>query len=242
LRHKRLLAVLAAAATLGACTTAPATRTIPSSAPVSPAQPSAQLGTLAPAYPPGTDVEPGVEVLPAIPANELSTTAPIPIVPPDMCANVPADVVTAAGLDPTPTADDDIDRCVWRGSGLGLEIGAVTYTMAEEVADHVAMSTGRSGDPLAHLAWLRIGDHYAIERILKFDRAASCWLSLDLSIEGSAFAVVYRVSPSGNPVNAAPADSVEEICPITRKIAKKLLNHLDDQPHRKLTKPVRPSE
>lgn len=35
--------------------------------------------------------------------------------------------------------------------------------------------------PLAHLARLRIDDHYAIECILQFDKAKSCWLTLDVS-------------------------------------------------------------
>lgn len=237
MHHKRLLAVLAATATLGACATAP---TAANGAPVSSAQPSAQLGTLAPAYPPGTGIERGVEVLQAIPVDELSTTAPIPFVPPDVCANVPADVVTAAGLDATPTTNRT-DTCGWQGPGLGLEIGVMDSTMAEQVAEHVAMSTGRATDRLSHLAWLRIGDHYAIERILKFDPSASCWLSLDLSIEGSAYAVVYPVDASGEPVETEAAKSVEEICPVARTVARRLLDHLDDRGRGSLTKPARPN-
>jgi hypothetical protein len=237
LHHKRLLAVLAATAALGACATAPAART---TATGSTPAPSAQLGTLAPAYPPGTSIERGVQILPAIPVDELSTTAQIPFVPPDVCANVPADVVTTVGLEPAPTANR-ADICTWQGSGLGLDIGVMDSTMAEQVAEHVDMSTGGS-EPLAHLAWLRIGDHYAVERILEFDPGAGCWLSLDLSIPGVAFVLAVPVNPSGDPVDNDPANSVEEICPIARKVAKKLLNHLDDQRHGKLTKPVRPSE
>lgn len=233
----RSLIALAAVVTLAACSPAPARPA--GTGPTTP--PSAELGTVASAYPPGSEIEPDVAVLASIPVGELTTTEPIPLEPPSMCANVPSNLLTEAGLDPAPVSGDQRDMCGWRGGNLGVQIG-VGDTMADQVAEHVDMATGRTTDRLAHLAWLRVGTHYAIERVLEFDRSATCMLTLDLSIPGTVHVQVFPTDPSGDPVEAEPADSVESRCPIARRLAAQLLDHLDDQGKRSITKPARPTE
>lgn len=217
--HKRFAAIIAAAVTLAACAAPPATHTIP--------VPSAQLGTVAPAYPVGTDLADGVEVLAEIPTGELSTTEPVPLDGTKSCAaNIPPEVLTPAGVDPTVVSTDEYG-CVWQGSGLSLEIGVLIHPMAEEVEKHVAMADGRSPDQLAHLAWLRVGGHYAIERILKSDESKSCWLSLDLSTTVVVYLVLDSIDSTGNPVESDTETSVRTVCPTARTVALELLDHLD---------------
>lgn len=216
--------------------TRPLLRNRPTSTP-----PAAELGTVASAYPPGSEIEPDVAVLASVPVDDLTTSEPIPLEPTDMCANVPSTVLTSAGLDPAPVSNR-VDMCGWRGGNLGVQIGALGSTMADQVAEHVDMATGRATDPLAHLAWLRVGAHYAIERILEFDRFATCTLTLDLSIPGTLYIQLFPTDGAGDSVEAEPADSVESRCPVARRMAAQLLDHLDDQGKRSITKPARPTE
>jgi hypothetical protein len=211
LSHKRFTALVAATSTLVACTTPPATTDAPT---------SAELGTVSPAYPVGTDLEPGVAVLKAVPVAILFTTEPVPFDATDVCAAVPADVVTPAGFASTPVSDSE-PSCVWHGSGLAVEIGILPYSMAKTIEEHLAMANGGSTDRLAHLAWLRIDDHYAIERILEFDRTKSCWLSLDVHAPATVHTVVYRIDPAtGEPAESDAETSVSEICPVARQSAR----------------------
>lgn len=217
--RKRLTAFLAAMSTLAACAAPPATHSTPA--------PSAQLGTVAPDYPAGTKLPDGVEVLEKIPTAELSTGEPIPLDGSKTCAaNVPPEVVTPAGVTPTPTVSDAYG-CVWQGSGHGLEIGVLTHPMAKEVEEHIAMANGKSTDRLAHLAWLRVDGHYAIERVLDSDRTKSCWLSIDLSATAIVHISVYAIDSTGEPSNSDTETSVREFCPTTREVAINLLNHLN---------------
>lgn len=157
-----------------------------------------------------------------------------------MCANVPSGLLAEAGLDPAPVSDR-LDSCGWRGGTLGVQIG-VGSTMADQVAEHVDMATGRTTDQLAHLAWLRVGGHYAIERVLEFDPSATCTLTLDLSIPGTLYVQLFPTDGTGESVEAEPTDSVEKRCPAARRMAAQLLDHLDNQGKRSITKPTRPSE
>jgi Protein of unknown function (DUF3558) len=223
LSRKRFTARIAAASTVAGCTAPPATNNPPTVAP-----PSAQLGTVDPAYPVGTDLAPDIEVLEAISVTELSTAEPIPLDTTDPCTSVPTDVVTPAGVATTPVLSDAFG-CVWQGSKLALEIGAMPNSMAKEVEQHRAMSNGGS-DPLTHLAWLRIDGHYAIERILEFDKTKSCWLTLDVSSPATINAAVYRIDPAtGEPAETDTHTSVNEFCPVARQVARNLLDHLDPQ-------------
>ena len=78
--RKQLLTLLAAA-TLTGCTAPPATNHAPTTPP-----PSAQLGTVDPAYPVGPGLAPGIEVLETIPVTELSTAEPVSRRPPETCS------------------------------------------------------------------------------------------------------------------------------------------------------------
>lgn len=85
-------------------------------------------------------------------------------------------------------------------------------------------------DPLAHLVWLRVDGHYAIERILKFDRTKSCWLPLDVSSSATMHVVMHRIDPAtGEPVESDTDTSVNEVCPAARRIASNLLDHIDGE-------------
>ena len=220
---KRFTALVTAASILASCTAPPAT--VPS--PTSSSPPSAQLGTVAPAYPVGTDLAPGIEVIEAIPVTELSTAKPFPLAGTDACTSIPAKVVNPAGT-VTPVSSDEFG-CVWQGPDLGLDIGAEPEPMAKEVEAHVAMANGGS-DPLAHLTWLRVDGHYAIERILEFDPAKSCRLTLDVSSPATFHVMLYPIDPaSGEPTKSDTRTSVRDVCPAARQIAKNLLNHIEDQ-------------
>jgi hypothetical protein len=220
LSRKCFTALVATASILAGCTAPPATTSTP--------HPSARLGTVPPAYPVGASLEPGV-VLEAIPVAELSTTEPVPFYGTDLCASVPGQVVSPANVTATPVYSSEFG-CVWHGSDMGLEIGAAPDSMAKEVEAHLAMANGRSTDRLAHLAWLRVDGHYAIERILKFDRTKGCWLTLDVSSPATMHVVVYRIDPAtGEPAESDTDTSVSEICPVTRQIASNLLDHIDDE-------------
>jgi len=223
LPRKRFTALIAAASALAGCTAPPAT--VPS--PPSSSPPSAQLGTVTPAYPVGTDLAPGIEVISAIPLTELSTEEPFPLAGTDACTSVPVDVVAHAGT-VTPVSSDEFG-CVWQGSGVGLDIGALPGSMAKEVEAHIDMANGGS-DPLAHLTWLRVDGHYAIERILEFDPAKSCWLTLDVSSPGTFHVALYPIDPaSGDPTESDTRTSMRDVCPVARQIAKNLLDHIEDQ-------------
>jgi len=216
LSRKCFTALIAAASILAGCAGPPVTT-----------HPSARLGTVPPAYPVGASLEPGV-VLEAIPVAELSTTEPVPFYGTDLCASVPGDVVAPASIAATPVLSDEFG-CVWHGAGMGLEIGAVPDSMTKEVEAHLAMANGRSTDRLAHLAWLRVDGHYAIERILKFDRTKSCWLTLDVSSPATMHVVVYRIDATGEATESDTDTSVNEVCPVTRQIASNLLDHIDNE-------------
>jgi hypothetical protein len=221
--RKRFTALIAAASALAGCTAPPATTSAPTT------RPSAQLGTVAPAYPVGDDLAPDIEVIEAISVDELSTDEPVPLDVANPCASVPADAVGPSGVDPTPVENSE-DGCLWHGSGRGAEIGALPYSMADEVEEHLAMATDKSIDSLAHLAWLRIDGHYAIERVLELDRTKSCWLTLDVSSTVTLRTVVYRIdTTTGEPAETDTDTSVRKVCPVTRKVAKNLLHHLDPQ-------------
>jgi hypothetical protein len=220
---KRFTALIAAASTFVACAAPPATHSAPTTVP------SAQLGTVSPAYPVGTELADGVEVIETIPTADLSTTEPMPMDATKTCAaNVPADVVTPAGVIPTAVESDEFG-CSWEGSGHALTIGVLTHSMAKEVEEHLAMAHGGSTDRLAHLAWLRIDGHYAIERILEFDRSKSCWLSLDVSSTAIVHVVMNSIDSAGEPTKSDAETSVRKLCPVARQVARNLLNHLDDQ-------------
>jgi hypothetical protein len=208
--HKRFLAALVAASTVAGC-----------AAPPAPPHPSAELGTVAPAYPVG-ELEPGVEVLEAIPVIELSDTEPLPFAGTDLCESVPEEVVEGA----TPVSSDQ-RGCIWDDpNGMTVEIGAWEGSMATEVEEHLAMANGRTADSLAHLAWLRIDDHHAIERILEADPTKTCYLTLDVSAPATFYVSVYRIKSTTEPDTAT---SVRELCPTARKIANNLLDHIDAQ-------------
>ena len=108
---------------------------------------------------------------------------------------------------------------------MTVEIGADQDSMAKAVEEHHAMANGGAGDRLAHLAWLRIGNDHAIERILEFDVSKSCWLTLDVSAPATYHVFGYR--PKATEPDAAT--SVRELCPAARKIATNLLDHIDAQ-------------
>ena len=216
--RKRFTALIIAASTLASCTTPPKTSTAP--------HPSAQLGTVSPAYPAGARLADGTEVIEAIPTAELSTTEPLPMDAAKPCTGMPAEVVTPAGVTTTPVLNGAFG-CVWQGSNLAVEIGVQPDPMVKEVEEHVAMANGGSTDQLAHLAWLRIDGHYAIERILEFDPTKSCWLSLDVSSPAALNVAVYRIDSTGEPAKSDTETSVNKRCPIARKIARNLLDHLD---------------
>lgn len=218
--RKRFATLFAVLSVLTGCTAPPVTNNT--------IRPSAQLGTVEPVYPVGTDLAPDIEVIEVVPVNELSNSEPIPFDADDSCASVPADVVTPAGLASTPELGNDFG-CLWHGPGLGLQIGTLPYSMATEVEQHRDMSNGGSTDPLAHLAWLRIDGHYAIERILELDRTKSCWLSLDVSSSTIVHVALYRIDTTGEPAESDTDTSLRKLCPVTREIAKNLLDHLDDQ-------------
>lgn len=219
--RKRFTTLVAAASTLASCTAPPAANP-------GPPPPSAQLGTVEPAYPVGTDLAPGIEVLKAIPVTELSTAEPFPLAGTDACVSVPAAVVAPAGDTVTPMSSDKYG-CVWQASDHGLEIGSQSASMAKDVEAHIAMANGRS-EPLAHLAWLRVDGHYAIERILELDRGKSCWLTLDVSSSGTMYVLLYPLdSTSGEPVDSDTDTSLRDVCPIAGQIAKNLLDYIDDQ-------------
>ncbi|WP_330842344.1 hypothetical protein [Actinophytocola sp.] len=163
----------------------------------------------------------------AIPIAELSTDKPVPLDVADPCDSVPAGAVSPAGVATTPVESNEFG-CVWKGPTLGLEIGALPASMTKEVEAHVAMANRNSTDPLAHLAWLRIDGHYAIERILEFDRAKGCWLTLDVSAPAAVHAVTYQIDPAtGERAESDTDTSVRDLCPATRKIARNLLAHLE---------------
>jgi hypothetical protein len=215
------------------CEAPPVTHNAPARIP-----PSAQLGTVAAAYPVG-DLEPGVEVIESIPAAGLPTAEPVPLDATDPCAGVPADVVISAGLAATPVHGSDFG-CVWHGSGMGLEIGALPGSMAKAVEEHLAMANGGAADRLAHLAWLRVDGHYAIERILEFDRTKACWLTLDVSSPATVHTIVYRINAvTGEPAESDTDTSVRELCPVTRQVAKNLLDHLEPAWWENVIRPTR---
>ena len=212
--RKRFMAVIAAASTIAACAA-------PQTAPPATPRPSAELGTVPPAYPVG-ELAPGTEVLEEIPVTELSDSEPLPFAGTDLCVSVPADVVEGA----TPVSSDQ-RGCIWDDpNGTTVEIGAWEGSMAKDVEEHVAMANGGTGDRLAHLAWLRIDDHHAIERILETDPTKGCYLTLDVSAPATFYVLVYRPKPATDPDTAA---SVRELCPAARKIATNLLDHIDAQ-------------
>ncbi|MFC4856696.1 hypothetical protein [Actinophytocola glycyrrhizae] len=217
--RKRFTALIATACIASGCS---ATHRDPTTTP-----PSARLGTVEPAYPVGTELLPGTTVIDAIPVADLSTTGHVDFDPDDPCAGVPADVVTPAGVEATPVLDSAIG-CVWEGPGIALGISADHRSMAKQVEEHRAMSAGGAVDRLAHLVWLRIDDHYAIERVLEFDRTSSCFLTLDVSSSFVLTVSMYFIDP----VTSEPADSdvetaVRERCPTARAVADELLDHLD---------------
>lgn len=202
----------------------PVKRNAPTSTP-----PSAQLGTVEPAYPVGADLAPDIEAIETIPVTELSTAKPVPLDPAEPCAGVPADVVNQAGVAATPVYSSEFG-CVWRGPALGLEIGALPGSMAKEVEAHLAMANGGSTDQLAHLAWLRVDGNYAIERILEFNSSEGCWLTLDVSAPATVHAVMYRIDPvTGEPTGSDTDTSLRELCPLTRQVAKNLIEHFDGE-------------
>lgn len=91
------------------------------------------------------------------------------------------------------------------------------------------MANGGSTDRLAHLAWLRVDGHYVIERVLEFDRTKGCWQSLDVSAPATMHTVVYRIDKAtGEPAESDTDTSVSEFCPVARRVANNLLDHLDD--------------
>lgn len=225
MHHNRIIALLAVAALLAGCSASPA------AIPRTPAsRPKAQLGTVAPAYPVGQELTSGIEVIDKIPIDELDTTGSVTLDEADPCASVPTEVVTSAGFNPIPVVRGAI-ACIWRaGSGLRVMIGAAPpRTMAEEVAEHVKMATGKATDPLAHLVWLLIDGHYAIERMLKFDQASSCWISVDLGSPTIAHVSVYT-SRGHDPDGRDPDTAMREYCPASRTVAQNLLRHLRGQP------------
>ncbi|MGQ0840447.1 hypothetical protein [Actinokineospora sp.] len=137
-----------------------------------PASPT-DLGTVDPAYPVGTRLGDWAVVVDRVPVSPRFL---------DLrkdCATIPPEVLTSAGFAPT-----EIDKlgtgCLFgqrdpSGSlPLRLGIGTRNASMSDEVAEHVAMAAGRGTDRVTHLAWLRIGTHYAIERVLASDPGMSC--------------------------------------------------------------------
>lgn len=214
--RKRFIALVAAASTLTGCAAPPPTTTAPT-------RPSVQVGTVSPAYPVG-DLEDGTEALASIPVTDLAADEPIPFAGTDVCATVPADVIAPADGAATPVSSDAYG-CVWHGSDLSLDIGADPRSMAEVVEDHLAMANGGSTDRLAHLAWLRIDGHYAVERILESDRTKGCWLTLDVSAPATMHVLVNRIERA----DPDTGTSVRELCPVARQVATNLLDQIDDQ-------------
>lgn len=222
MRCARILAALAATLTVAACT---------SSSTIAPGipRPSARLGTVAPAYPVGDELEPGIQVIDHIPTEALDTSGSVALDPQDPCRGIPTTVVTPAGFDGSPLKSDKFG-CGWfsSGSGLGLELGDFPpQTMAREVAEHIEMANGRGVDKLSHLAWLLVDGHYVIERILKFDQSGGCWLSLDLRSRNVAHVIVYALDLEQKKVATnTPEFAVAAFCPRARTVAQNLLRHL----------------
>lgn len=171
---------------------------------------AADMGTVAQSYPVGARIGDGVEVIRRIPVNELSTAAPPVIDSRDACGSVPAEMISAVGMAPKPNQRAKF-LCTFTPKGptgdtaLELAIGSLRSPMPAEVAEHVDMAAGRGADALSHLVWLRIGSHYAIERILASDTSSSCYLTAE-SGSAETFHVVVTapgaldVNHGGRPV------------------------------------------
>jgi hypothetical protein len=102
--------------------------------------------------------------------------------------------------------------------------------MAREVEEHLRDASGGGTDVLAHLAWLRIDGHYALERVLATDPASSCWLSVDVSAPQAVYVVIMRTDESGKAIPADLRTGVEDYCPLGRKVTRSLLHHFDHRP------------
>lgn len=220
MRHKKILALLGSCLLLGACSSSP----FP---PSSPPRPTAQLGTVPPAYQVGDELVPGIEVLDHIPVGELSTVGSAALDKRNPCKDIPPDVVTPAEFAPTPDKSDR-DGCGWMTSGVALLVGASPpVSMTEAVTTHIDSANGRTGNALAHLAWLRVDGHYVIERIAKSDRSSGCWLDLDLGSPAVAFVVVVAIDLARDePAVTSPLKSLLTFCPRARTVARNLLRHL----------------
>jgi hypothetical protein len=196
MRGNRLLALLAVVMT-ASCTTAP-------KRPNWPPTPTAELGTVSPAYPVGGQLEPGIEVIDRIPVEKLATESAPVLDEQDPCAGIPDKLIAAHGFDTPPAASARLG-CYWTEDG-GLQLMVAAYPptpMAKEVEEHLRDASGGGTDVLAHLTWLRIDGHYALERILATDPASSCWLSVDVSAPQAVYVVIMRTDESGT---AIPAD------------------------------------
>lgn len=219
MRGNRLLALLAVVTT-ASCTTAPERPT-----------PPAELGTVSPAYPVGERLEPGIEVIDRIPLEKLTTTSAPALDEQNPCAGIPDKLITAHGFDTPPAASARLG-CYWtEDDGLQLMVAAYPPTpMAQEVEEHLRDANGNSTEVLAHLTWLRIDGHYALERILATDPASTCWLSVDVSAPQAVSVVIMRTDESGTAIPTDLRTGVEDYCPLGRKVTHSLLHHLDHRP------------
>lgn len=58
----------------------------------------------------------------------------------------------------------------------------------------------------------------------------SCWLTLGVTSYATVHTIVYRFNAeTDEPIESDTETSVRKVCPIARKVTKKLLNRLDDE-------------
>jgi hypothetical protein len=177
---------------------------------------------------PTAEREPGIEVIDRIPVEQLTTEAAPVLDEQDPCAGIPDKLIAAHGFDTPPAASAQLG-CYWtEAGGLRLMVAAYPPTpMAREVEEHLRDASGGGTDVLAHLTWLRIDGHYALERILATDPASSCWLSVDVSAPQAVYVVVMRTDESGKAIPVDLRTGVKDYCPLGRKVARSLLHHFD---------------
>jgi hypothetical protein len=219
MRGNRLLALLAVVLTTAAC----AHTTPPPSRPATATGPG-WFDVGVPGYPVGEELPPGIEVLDSIPVEELTTSGTTGLDENDPCAGISPEVVAPARVDPA-SARNGNGVCFWRGD-LTMSISSIpTTTMAKNVERH-RLYADSGEDILAHLAWLRIDGHYALERIWACRPGAACWLSLDVGAPKVVNVLTYRHDRRGKPVPEELPNALDDYCPAARLVAQNLLRHL----------------
>lgn len=218
MRGNRLLALFAVVLTTAACTP---TAKAPSSPTTGTGPGWFDVGV--PGYPAGEELSPGIEVLDSIPVEDLTTSGTTGLNESDPCAGIPPEVVAPAKVDPA-SAHIVVGGCTWNGE-LTMSISSVpANTMAKEVEQHRRYAD--SGENiLAHLAWLRIDGHYALERIWARRPGAACWLSVDVGAPKAVYVLIYDPVRSGRSASEELPRALDEYCPAARLVAQNLLRH-----------------